>query len=660
MNDSLKVFINRKKKLIEIYVFLIHLYTILKILTFKHNSLNVLEFAFISLIFGLTPAYFLRHVFKFKNLFSWFTNACAISIVLIPFTFLIFGWLNFNFIFTHSILFLYSVGLVSMLILLVVFNSETQEEYEHFKSIKKEDVFLYGLIVSVSILLTLHNFRRVWPRWDAFTYWALDTKYIFDFNKLRGDEFDVFDFFKKFSSFLPILFSIAYDLYDQVIEQLANWINVFIHFLAMMLIFNRAIGKSILQKLIVITLLIVVSYTADPTAFLYSMYAEVLAAFLVLLFVIVLTEAYNPSSKNYALRVLTLVLIASSLYFVKPKFSFLVYGLLLFFIIYDFKFIFKNARRIFTSYQFYIAIISVLAIWLLNRMFVDQTFGVEDSVPSVEGFLVSQRKPLSTFIEYTKVIIVWLLENSPYISGLWLLSVISILFTKHPLKQKQKNYMFIYLLVGGLFSVFVLAYINRQASLQSASLARYTSIVMYLIPFLFLFVNIHLSKKTIKYFLLAILVAVNIFVFAKLSIPWPRISNLTQLTYRDSIWDYAGLADKVLEISGDDARIIIANDYPENFNSIRNQDVPDIYVRYFLMYNSVGGQYRITMSEFVEKIASSKPDYILLLSYENSYKDCSQLLTEGHDYLIEIDYETFGKTKGCVFSDYPIIDLTEN
>ena len=88
--------------------------------------------------------------------------------------------------------------------------------------------------------------------------------------------------------------------------------------------------------------------------------------------------------------------------------------------------------------------------------------------------------------------------------------------------------------------------------------------------------------------------------------------------------------------------------------------MPDIYVRYFLMYNSVGGQYRTTRSGFVKKIASSKPDYILLLSYENSYKDCSQLLTEGHDYLIQIDYKTFGKAEGCVFSDYPIIDLTEN
>lgn len=658
MEEKINMLISKKSKLILVYGILFLLLIFFRILTNMFSSLKILEFAFISLFFGITPAYFLRKVLRFKNIIGWFTNACAISIVLIPFIFLIFGWLDLNFIFTHSILFLYAIGLVSLIILFIAYKSETQDEFEFFESIKKEEWILYGLIFGISLLLSLHNFRRVWPRWDAFTYWALDAKYIFDFNKLRGDEFDVFGSFKKMSSFFPILFSLGYDLYGRVIEQLANWINVFIHFLAMLLILNRSIGKSFLQKFFVITLLIVVSLTADPTAFLFSMYAEVLAAFLLLLFVVILTDPFEQNPKNYALRLFLLLLIASSFYFVKTKFLFLTYGLIFLAIIFDIKYLFKNLKKILTSPQFYGAILCIFALWLLGTTFVNQTFGAKGSVPNVEVFLVSKSKTLSAYFEYAKGLIIWLSKNSPYITGLWLLSIISFLFVKHPFKQK--NYIFIYLLIGGLFSLYNLAFINRQTSLLSGSLTRYTSVVMYLIPLLFLFVNFDISKKVYKYAALLILGVINILVVSEMVIPWPKVSNLSQLTYRDSIWDYSGLADKALKITGEDARIIIANDYPENYDRLRNQDVPDIYVRYFLMYNSVGGQYRTTRSGFVKKIASSKPDYILLLSYENSYKDCSQLLTEGHDYLIEIDYETFGKAEGCVFSDYPIIDLTEN
>ena len=168
-------------------------------------------------------------------------------------------------------------------------------------------------------------------------------------------------------------FSLGYDLYGRVIEQLVNWINVFIHFLAMLLILNRSIGKSYLQKFFVITLLIVVSLTADPTAFLFSMYAEVLAAFLLLLFVVILTDPFEQNPKNYALRLFLLLLIASSFYFVKTKFLFLTYGLIFLAIIFDIKYLFKNLKKILTSPYFYGAVLCIMAIWLFGNAYVNQT-----------------------------------------------------------------------------------------------------------------------------------------------------------------------------------------------------------------------------------------------------------------------------------------------
>jgi hypothetical protein len=59
-----------------------------------------------------------------------------------------------------------------------------------------------------------------------------------------------------------------------------------------------------------------------------------------------------------------------------------------------------------------------------------------------------------------------------------------------------------------------------------------------------------------------------------------------------SVWlpEYSAIAENALKISGGDAKILIADDDPES-NRAGNMVTPAIYIRYFLMNNSVGGQY---------------------------------------------------------------------
>lgn len=658
MIESLKLIFSRKKKLLHIYLLLLVLYGLIKLVNYKFKSLEVLEFAYITLIFGLAPAYYLKRVFKFQNIISWFTNACALSFVLIPFLFLFFGWWKIDFVFVHSIRFLYLSSLAGLLLLFFSPIDLSDNQYHHFKNISLVDFFFYAIIFTISFLLTLRSVERVWPRWDAFTYWALDAKLIFDLNQLRGTQFDVFNHFKDMSSYYPILISIVYDLYGYIIEQLATWINIFMHFLALLLIYNRAVGKPALQRFFVVALLLIVSYLADPTAFLFSMYAEIISAFLLLLFVVILHDSHDLDHKTYTLRLLLLVLIASSFYFIKNKYLFLTLGLIFLILVYDIQFILKNVKKIIRTPYLYITLLLVLTIWLSFLNFKTNRLAIERSPSDIVTFFVSKEKPLSDFITYTRELVKWLWENTPYLLGLWLLSMISVFIAKEPLKNKPYSYTFI--LIGGLYFMHIAAYVNRLSSLTSGSLARYTSLVMYLIPLLFTVIFVKKLPKLLHYTLYVLLSIVTIFIFNKLITPPIKIWNLREKTYEAFFSEYSSLAKKVIAITGDRSRIIIADDYPPNYNRIRNQDPPALYIRYFLMYNSVGGQYRTTMSGFSELVTAKQAEYILLLSYDNSFKNCEQLLTEGHDYLIEIDYETFGKAEGCVFSDYPIIDLTDN
>jgi hypothetical protein len=121
---------------------------------------------------------------------------------------------------------------------------------------------------------------------------------------------------------------------------------------------------------------------------------------------------------------------------------------------------------------------------------------------------------------------------------------------------------------------------------------------------------------------------------------------------------YDQFARRVIDITGSDARILIADDIPGE--KITNMLVPSIFIRYFMMYYSVGSQYTKPTSSLYDYAKENNSDYILLLSYANSFDHCEELLTAEHDYLIDISEESIPlETEECFLSSFDIYDLGE-
>ncbi len=210
--ETIRNFVRDKKRLFGLLISLGILYLLILAASAVTPMVKVFELALIFTLIGFTPAYFLRKVFPFKNIVGWITNASVFGILFVPLSFLLFGWLRLNFVFVHSINLLRIIAGISVLALFVVMKKELIAKLISFDGVNIVDYFFYTVIFLFTAILTLQNMSNYYPRWDVFTYWGLDAKYIFNFNQLHGMDLDVFWFFKKESSFLTIIFSLVYDL----------------------------------------------------------------------------------------------------------------------------------------------------------------------------------------------------------------------------------------------------------------------------------------------------------------------------------------------------------------------------------------------------------------------------------------------------------------
>jgi hypothetical protein len=118
---------------------------------------------------------------------------------------------------------------------------------------------------------------------------------------------------------------------------------------------------------------------------------------------------------------------------------------------------------------------------------------------------------------------------------------------------------------------------------------------------------------------------------------------------------YSTLAYNVLSVTGDEAKIIIADEIKGL--SFTNMDAPAIYIRYFLLTNSVGGQFLgLSRDERIDRAMTSDADYLLLLSYKDTFKHCEDLFEKGHTYLIKFNGPIDQSTSECPFTKDAIVD----
>ncbi len=618
------------------------------------HSLQVFEFAFITLIFGFAPAFFFRKVFKFENIIGWLVNSSVLGVLFIPFLFILLGWVGINWVFIYSIIFLYGCSLLGLLLLFLFEDDLSLKNSLGLKGIGKSDIFFFAVLGGYTFILTLQNFYRVYIQWDAFTFWGLDAKYIFQMNQLRDSTLDVFGLF-RYTAYYPVYYSIIYDLYGAVVEQYANWINVFLNFLAMLLVYNQIIHKGFAQKFFVVTLLVIVSYAAFLNVYMLSMYSDVLCAFTLLLFAVVLTSPYEFEHETYNKRIFLLLTAATCLYFIKSPYIFLTGFLIFVYILYDFELLQNNWRILINRTDFKVGIAIIVLMYAMRSYYF--AFILEVGNTPIKDLYTPHFVSLHSSAVYGAGLAAWFFNRSPYLVGLWVVGLCSVLLIGK--SGPNRSYYYIYCLSISIVLFYLAVYVINQSDLTSGSLVRYCAVVMYLIPLLFTW--FHFDPPPAKLIVsTAVLFLLCGYFFTKIMTPMPMYEKfeLSTGSYNVVLKKEARLAEKALRLAGNSSRILIADDVSNDI-LVGNMNIEAIFVRYFLMFNSVGGQYTTTADRLYEYALIQDADYILLLSYADSFDSCGKILMDGHHYLIKTEEDLPRGDGECLFSGNIIFDLSK-
>jgi hypothetical protein len=528
------------------------------------------------------------------------------------------------------------------------------ESYLNFDDISKIDVLIIFVFLAFSAFLTLNNFSDVYIHWDVFKFWGLDAKYIFEQNQLRDLIFHSDVIIHRYTSFYPLYYSIIYDIYGGIYEQFAAWINIYINLLAMLLVYWYVLKKGIIHKVIVSASILIVSYAAITIMNIYSMYADILSAFLLLVFFLILVDDTKKTVDTYWRRITLLLLIAISFYFIKSHFIYFTFILTGIWVLYDWKFLSEQWTILIKKRSFWFSIISIIILLTMRYVYFLNIGGVSSSEIVDPSFIFRIKSgSINSLIEYLVDLLRYMIREAPYFLGLWWLTLCSILFVK----VINKKYIFIFSSAILIFLIPVASYIVRQFDLQSGSLPRYSAIVMYLFPLVISFIHIERDKwKEIVSIIIFGIVLFHVFLNIAWPMPLKEKFSLSNGTLKSVMTKYDKYAERVIDITGPDARILIADDIPGE--KITNMLVPAIFIQYFMMYNSVGSQYQNKTSSLFDYAEEINADYVLLLSYANSFDHCEQLLILENDYLVNISEGRINlEPEDCVFSSFDIYNL---
>jgi hypothetical protein len=649
-------FIRSKRPQLIILIGFLAAYLIVFTITTLATSLKVIEFAFLTIAFGFVPAYYFRSVFQFRNIVGWILHASVLGLLFIPFLFLFLGWLKINLIFKFSVPSLYLFSIIGLFSLFFLAEDEEIDKHINCGEIYKIDILILFIFLAFSGLLTLQNFNDVYIHWDVFKFWGLDAKYIYEQNQLRDIIFHTDVMIHRYTSFHPIYYSIIYDIYGGIYEQYASWINIYINLLALLLIYGYILDKGKIQKLILSAIMLIVSFAAIPIMKMFSMYADITSAFLLLGFFLILVDATKKTPETYWRRIFLLLLIAISFYFIKSHFIYFTLILIVILVLFDWKFFSKQWTIIIRKRGYWFAIFSIILLLSMRFVYFSNIGGVSGREVVDPSFIFQAKSDsITSFIEYFVELLEYMIHNSAYILGLWWLTLCSILFVK----QISKNYIFIFLSSILIFLMPVASYTLRQFDLQSGSLPRYSAIVMYLFPLAISFVHIERDKwKNIVSMIIFVIVLFHVFLNIAWPMPLKEKFSISNGTLQSVMTKYDQFTEQVIEITGPDARVLTADDISSD--QVTNMLVPSIFIQYFMMYNSVGSQYIQPISRLYDYAIENNADYILLLSYANSFDHCETLFMQNHDYLIDLRKGNVQlQPESCMYSNFDIHDLGE-
>lgn len=507
-------------------------------------------------------------------------------------------------------------------------------------------IFLFLLFFYLVIQVCLEQF---FPNWDSFTFWAVDSKFLFENRVLRDVNFDVLRVF-SYSSFYSFYQFLLYAVLGAIHEQFASIITVFFSLLSCLLIFKRIYKKSsvTLKSFLYLSLLLVPLIFLSIQNLLVTLYADVFCSFLVLLFTIVLLQR-ECNVKSYYKRVFLLSIVSMGVYFAKTPYMIITVFMLLTFFLYDAGYWIKNFRLLIRDKKLIITVLLLIIFFTVQAKYISQFEDI--SIIAITGNFI-RLASLKEYVLYIQSIINLIISDSPYIIFLYIPLFSSLVFGSFRGSRRTRNYLVI--IVLGTLSIPLFFYIVRLGDLTSKSLLRYMGLSFFSCSYALTFLQVDkkLNSWFYKYFIAFFILLVGIFFTSDIYLRYKLDFSLQPSSgkYKDCRWQesYYKLASKVEEHLSNDSGVFIIDETDRGLSNIRD---PAIYVRYYLSNLSVGGQYTSPKGRISKAIEDSKATHILLLEYDGYWDKCSDLIV-GETYLVQKDDLDFSK-------ECPIIGISD-
>lgn len=634
-----------------IYYLFLYLLLVISLILFQlYPSLKFFILVPLILLLGLPIPFFLRKVFPIKNILSYLSLSLLLGLLFHSFIIFILGIAGIPITTTFLLLYL-SISVIVNTLLYFFFIKE-QQMTDYLENFKPGILDIIWLIFFFIIFLFFVQITTEWffPNWDNFTYWAVDAKYIYQNHTLDGKSLDLLQ--KFYLPFYPLQLSFVYFLYGEIVEQYSALLTLLYAYSSLLFLYSNILGKR--KTAVVKNLLYFLSFSGFFSFFLslntlVTQYAEVFCSVIILLFGVV-TFSKSKTRKDFFLKSAMVLFLSTSLYFTKLAYAPISLLLIIIFFCYNFsslrdiyKIIGKKGRI-----AFFIALIVILVIGTSFMNDSDFLYNILKYVKYVpeSGIFTRER-----FL-YFKDILKYLLNVIPEFILVSLILFSGFLFKSERKKGQASKKI---LVVLALCSLPLILYFFVMQDTYNSSLLRYMSLVFFLVPYLFIEISNYEERRNLVIELIVTIVFLLLsfsMIFEKaieFGFNWDYLPNSGRYIDSDLIKVPYEISNKISEYIEKDSTIMFVS--KTFYDQIGNVFPPSLYIRYFFLEESLGGQYSVPAQYWFGYLEKFNPEYVFVSDYSNFWPTCNSYLEEGGHYLIKIDEDIPANSLGECFFD---------
>lgn len=622
-------------------------------------SLRFFNLVPIALLLGIGFTSLVQGVLPIKNIATFIIISLFLGLFLNTLIIFLFGILGTS---INLVFFSYYIPIAFAVNLAIFFFSTKENQIrEYVKNIKLEIIDIIWIVILSILLVILVStcLEAFFPSWDSFTFWALDSKYIFENAHLRDGSYALLS--NNYLSFFPLQINYVYQLYGAIVEQTAGLLSVIYAYVGVALVSSYLIDikGSLIKKSLIYFGLVVALYSFFTTHFVLLMsYADVFLSIIVLLYALVL---FNKDYKieDYWKRFLLIVLLSITLYLTKTHYLALAIFLLGFYVVFDFKVIIKNIKKIISNPFMIISILALLGYLFFVRKYAQgivNESGFTESIVSKIAFTSGLLTNFSNVIRY-------LFTQIPlFVCSLFIL-LLGTFFVK---KEFEGNDMWKIAFLILLMAFPTSLYVFKILPLSDSSLLRYLGLTFFAIPLLFtrILPDIEIKRNWQKILATFAIVCVPVLLVGQIYMKTGFDLKFTPTSgsYKDfSAIDKSGvnkyffvqsgyykIAEEVLKIIPKNSTLMVL-DYVKDQGQVANTFEPGLAVRYYLSENNLGGPYSCVSAYCYTYFLTMNPDYLVLYSYEGYWPECNSMLETKGSYLIKLDKSgEFLKSNSCI------------